>query len=227
MGLSEVQSRRSILDWSADLLALADALEIDRFAVIGLSAGAPYAAACGTSLGDRVSTIGLVSGVSPLEAPGAMDGMLSTNRIGYAVGRRMPWPLWRRVFALYYGDVPAHPEKLVDLDEEEASADQAVLVDSGVRPILLHTFAEAFRQGAAGPARDAWLLTRPWGFALEHVAVPVHLWQGEADVVVTPAMARHMARHLPQCQARFLPGEGHLLWVTHWEEILATVADAT
>src|SRR5438067_1134403 len=46
MGLSAFQPRRMLLDWPEDVVQLADALGLDRFAVVGNSAGGPYAAAC-------------------------------------------------------------------------------------------------------------------------------------------------------------------------------------
>jgi len=46
MGLSTFQPGRRMLDWPADVAALADALGIGRFAVGGVSGGGPYAAVC-------------------------------------------------------------------------------------------------------------------------------------------------------------------------------------
>ena len=223
MGGSSFRPGRRILDWPADLLELADALRIERFAVAGISGGGPYAAACGYVLADRLEAVGIISGVGPLDAPGALTGMLSANRMGYSVGRWMPWPLWRAIFGQYYGDISRHPERLARVDEQEPEADRNLFSTPGVREIFIENFAAAFRQGTTGVARDGWLLARPWGFDLQAIRAPVYLWQGESDVVVTPAMARCMAERIPGCTARFLTGEGHLLWVTHWREILSAL----
>jgi len=52
--------------------------------------------------------------------------------------------------------------------------------------------SEAFRQGHRGTALAVVLLGRPWGFDLQDVVVPVLLLRGEADMLVPPAMGRHM-----------------------------------
>jgi pimeloyl-ACP methyl ester carboxylesterase len=64
------------------------------------------------------------------------------------------------------------------------------------------------------------LLGRPWGFELRDISTPVNLWQGESDVLVPPAMARHMCAQLPDCRACYFPGEGHLLVIDHMAEII-------
>jgi pimeloyl-ACP methyl ester carboxylesterase len=46
MGFSDFQRGRTFVDWSADVVEVADALQLDRFAVLGISGGGPYAAAC-------------------------------------------------------------------------------------------------------------------------------------------------------------------------------------
>ena len=50
MGLSTYQPGRRLLDWPADVTHLTDALGIGRFAVMGWSAGGPYAAACAAKM---------------------------------------------------------------------------------------------------------------------------------------------------------------------------------
>jgi pimeloyl-ACP methyl ester carboxylesterase len=43
MGLSVFQPRRTLVDWPADVVELASALGLDRFAVLGISGGARVA----------------------------------------------------------------------------------------------------------------------------------------------------------------------------------------
>lgn len=48
----------------------------------------------------------------------------------------------------------------------------------------------------------------------------MHLWQGEEDPSVPPAMGRYLARTIPNCEATFLPDAGHLWIVDHVGEVL-------
>ena len=71
------QPGRTLLDFAADLDRLADALGLDRFAVLGVSAGGPYAVACAHRLPDRVTAAAAVSSLSPLCAPAEVPGLPS------------------------------------------------------------------------------------------------------------------------------------------------------
>jgi len=55
MGLSTYQHGRRLTDWPADVAQLTDALGIERFAVMGWSAGGPYAAVCAAKMDGRVT----------------------------------------------------------------------------------------------------------------------------------------------------------------------------
>ncbi|MCP4936236.1 MAG: alpha/beta hydrolase, partial [bacterium] len=74
-GLSDFTRHRKIADWSEDVVALADALKIERFAVLGISGGGPYAAACAFGIRERLVKVGIVCGMGPPNAPGVADGV--------------------------------------------------------------------------------------------------------------------------------------------------------
>ena len=65
-GGSSPSPHRSMADWPREVAALADHLNIDRFAVMGLSSGGPYVAACAALLGDRVVAAAAVAGVTDM-----------------------------------------------------------------------------------------------------------------------------------------------------------------
>jgi pimeloyl-ACP methyl ester carboxylesterase len=68
------------------------------------------------------------------------------------------------------------------------------------------------------------LYLRRWGFDPADVHTPVRLWHGDEDATLAAPMGRHLAATLPNCDATFVPGEGHMLCLTRWSEILAAFA---
>ena len=69
MGLSDYQPRRTLVDWPDDVGQVAAALGLDRFAVLGISGGGPYAAACAWKLSERLTGAGIVSSLAPSTPP--------------------------------------------------------------------------------------------------------------------------------------------------------------
>lgn len=219
-GLSDFQPHRTILDWPRDVEEVADMLGLDRFSVLGSSGGGPYALACAHEIPERITRVGVISGVGPYNAPGATRGMRWQNRVGFQLGARFP-PLARLIMWSMGRQVRRRPERTLDAIAQAMSrADAEIAGRPEVRRILAAVIAEAFRQGSRGAALDVVLLGRPWGFRLDGIKPVVFLWQGEADVLVPPAMGRHLAAQIPNCHATFFPGEGHLLVVGHMSEIV-------
>ena len=55
IGRSDVLRSRTFGDWPADVVALADTIGVERFAVLGWSSGGPYAAACAALIPGRLT----------------------------------------------------------------------------------------------------------------------------------------------------------------------------
>lgn len=91
-GQSTAQPGRTPLDRPRDVAALADELGWQHLAVAGISGGGPHALACGRTMPERVTAVGVISGVAPFW-PGAVRGMLATTRQGFWLARWAPWLL--------------------------------------------------------------------------------------------------------------------------------------
>jgi len=101
-------------------------------------------------------------------------------------------------------------------------ADQAVARRPEIREQLMLAAQDAFRQGAEGIYEDAVAIARPWGFELEDVHVPIHLWHGTEDTTWAPSVAEAVERRLPRVTSTFVEGAGHLLYLDRWADILAS-----
>jgi pimeloyl-ACP methyl ester carboxylesterase len=225
-GRSDFHTGWGMLDWADDVAALADALGLARFAVIGVSGGGPYAAACAYRWPARVSALGLLSSVAPQTVDRAGAAQLAADDTGLeartVAARTLAWPeywAWRKEVE---HSVPPNGEQV----ELEWVAGLPARVAPETRECLRRTIKEAHRQGMEGLGYDGWLLRRPWGFRLEEIAVPAYVWQGEQDETVPLRDAQYLAQVIPGCRAVYFPEEDHLIPPHYWEEILTTlVAD--
>ncbi len=227
IGLSDFQPKRRIVDWPRDVCQLADQLGIDGFAVIGASGGGPYAVVCARALPDRVTYAVLLAGAGPLRAPNAMNGMSPQNRVLFSIARGAP-PLGDLVILALARTAGDRERFMSQIIRSSSPPDRRTLDQRPeIVEALYDSFVEAFKQGSRGARRELRLYARPWRFRLDKITVPVFLWQGEKDANVPPAMARYMARKIPNSQVTFLPGDGHIGCIAnHLDEVFEAVLSA-
>jgi pimeloyl-ACP methyl ester carboxylesterase len=225
MGRSDFQPGRRIVDWPNDVLALATALDLDTFAVLGSSGGAPYAAACGALIPNRIRVIGLLGGVAPVDAPGVFAAMSAPLRVMVRLGRFAPAVL-RGLFRLNLRMMRGGGQRGSDrMAASFPEPDRSLLQRPDIRDGFMACFQESCRQGPRGPVWDVGLMARPWGFNIAAIKVPVVLWQGERDRNVPAAHGRYLAGAISTCRATFYPDEAHLsLPLNHQREILSALA---
>jgi len=226
-GLSDYQPARRITDWPRDVLGLADGLALERFAVLGISGGAPYAIACAAALADRITAVGIVGGLARVDIAANSARMNPFARFSFALARRAPHlsQLFNRALAPALRDSPRWMLRL--LSAKLPPPDRKVLADAGTFAIFADAFREGFRQGGRGAALDLTLLAQPWETAPESIRAPCHVWHGEQDTTVPVEMGRWLARSVPGCRASFFPEDGHFsLPVNRIDEILRALAPA-
>lgn len=221
-GLSDFKPGRTIFEWPDDVVNIADALGISRFATLGVSGGGPYAAACALRIPERLTAVGIVCGLGPLDSSDGTDRMNRKNRLFFFLGRRLPWlaklSLWRVAH-----QARRNPEEILGrMISALPDPDKAVLARPEVKTAIKDNVVEAFRSGSRGATCELLLHSRPWGFLLKDIVTRVNLWHGEQDGSVPPTMGQYLARTIPNCRAIFHPGEGHFsLAINHMEEILS------
>ena len=181
MGRSDFQPGRQVVDWPSDILELATALKLEKFAVLGASAGAPYAAACAALIPDRVLAIGLVCGVAPLDAPEVLASVRRPMLMTWRLARFAPG-LVRGWLGLVARGIQSGGTFWIDrVAASFPEPDRSLFRHSEYRDYFTALLCEAFRAGTRGPVWDIGLLARPWGIDLASINVPVLLWHGERE----------------------------------------------
>jgi pimeloyl-ACP methyl ester carboxylesterase len=223
-GYSSYHPKRRLADAATDVACLAEHLGIERFGILGYSGGGPYAAACARLLPDRVRVAGLVSCVGLLAESGSEAAMMGLNRLITRLARlsqRAVYPAF--AFSTWY--CRRWPERsLASAPRQLPRCDLEVLNQPDIRAATIREFQRSTNSTAAAAAQDFALYSRDWGFRLEDIVVPVHLWQGDADRNVPAAHARLLARRVPKAQLHEYPGEGHMLIYERLEDILRTLS---
>jgi pimeloyl-ACP methyl ester carboxylesterase len=219
-GLSDFQPGRRLLDWPGDIVQLADALGLGRFAVFGMSGGGPHAAACAYALPGRVSALGLVSSPGPAwDRPELRYSLPPHRQPLIEVAARDPDEAGRQLL----DDCRRELEDLAARPDDDAGWEVTAspIVNARFRASLFETLA----RGPEGYAHDLFLLfVTPWGFRPEEISVPTLIWHGDRDLAVPLGVGEFFDRTIPRSSLHVLPGEGHLLLWSHAEEILTSLA---
>lgn len=138
-GGSDRHPGRRVADAARDAAAVADALGIERFAVVGRSGGAPHALACAALLPERVRAAAALVSIAPRDADGLdwFAGMTPFNVREYGLAAESP-ELLDADLAARAAAIRQDPERLVeDLRAELSDHDLPVVSDPAVRATLL------------------------------------------------------------------------------------------
>jgi len=206
-----------------DIVAeFADKLGLNRFPVMGISSGGKFVAACAWKIPQRLTTATIVSGTAPFDLPGVKESLSKQDQQVYGMADKMPW-LFRLMLWKIARDARKDPASILSLFTELSEVDKAVLARPNVTRAFGQMVVEAFRQGTRGAALDWTLEARPWGFSLQEIKMPVNIWHGEDDKVLSIEQARIQAKVIPDARVKFYPNEGHTLFVNRLDELLSTV----
>jgi pimeloyl-ACP methyl ester carboxylesterase len=223
-GVSTNLPGRSVSDAAANAQAIADALDIERFATVGVSGGGPHALATAARLPDRVSKVCVSVGLGPVEHPDfdARAGMPLETLEEIDAAQAGP-----EVLRAY---VERHSNPSTGLDpwiEQLPPSDQEVLARPSVRAVEEAVALEWQRASIEGWVEDSLaFFTRPWGFGVPDVPQPTLLLYGEADVLVPLAHGRALSRLIPESHLLTIPNGGH--WLLDYEaDALRWLVDRT
>ena len=207
---SAFQPDRKLIDWPPFLNEIADQLGIDRFRILAISGGAPYAYVTGWTIPERVEKIAVVSGAPPLDKLSDLDGLLPIHRQMLRLRQSSPRLLkalfhLARPFVALRMPIRVRPLLLKFLQPCDAN----VLRESRAFDVCFDSARHAWRSSARGVMTDAEIYATPWGFPLEEVRVPVAIWHGTKDRTFAHRLARTVAERLPNCELHLVDGAGH------------------
>ncbi len=215
-----------LCDWAVDVAAVADHFGQDRFMVVGLSGGGPYALACAHELGDRIVAVGLVGSLVPTAGQEATaGGIVALSRQFNWLLRRFRRPLGLGMWGFVRAAQPLAHVCIQGFARLMPEGDRQVLADPAVEAMFVDDIINGGTSQFQAFVNDFILIGQPWGFRLAGVTVPVRWWHGDADPFVPLDQAQRAAAFLPDVELTVRPGESHLGDFAAADDVLATLAD--
>ncbi|WAZ21428.1 alpha/beta hydrolase [Streptomyces cinnabarinus] len=203
---------RDIASAAGDVAAVADALGIDRFAVLGHSGGGPHALACGALLPDRVLAVAAVAGLAPFTAEG-LDWFTGMSNSGVASLRAAA--KGRTAKEAHEATAEYDPEMFTPADHTALLAEWSWFGE---------VVGPALEPGPAALIDDDLAYTSPWGFAPARITAPLLLLHGEQDRVVPSAHSQWLADQCPTAELWLKPEDGHISVLDAGESALEWLA---
>jgi pimeloyl-ACP methyl ester carboxylesterase len=211
-GDSTRQEGRDIADVAADAAAVLDSIGADRAYALGWSGGGPHAMATAALLPERIVAAATMGGVAPYPAEGIdwLTGMGPENVEEFGASLESPealsafldpiWPVYNKVTGQEVAE--AFGDLIDDVDRGSLTGQFADEVAASIR--------DGLRTGNWGWFDDDMAFSRPWGFELEPMRVPVHIWQGGHDRMVPYAHGEWLAAQVGSACSHLHPEHGHL-----------------
>ena len=189
---------RDVASAAADVAGIADALGIDRFAVMGHSGGGPHALACAALLPGRVLAVVSGSGLAPRDAEGLdwLAGMTEGGKDNMRAAQQ-----GKEALAAYQASAEWDPSVFTAADHAALAGDWSWLMT-------------VVRKAGAGPddgaLDDDLAYNAPWGFDPARITVPALILHGGEDRMVPASHGEWLAAHIPGAELWLRPGDGHL-----------------
>lgn len=222
----------SLAGCGRDAVEVAAALDADEFAVLGISFGAPFAAATAVMAGDRVTALGIVVGMGPWRELEPMDDPeLAKEREILELddkGRtEEALTAYRGLAATWFDDLrrKESDEELMQAFDAMTSPDDGTpgedLEDLG--PEMRIRFARDIRESLTsydGIGHDNIAAGRTWDIDLTTVRQPTFLWYGELDRLLSIDHAHWWQTQIPHAQLTIREGRGHGgAFLRHWADM--------
>jgi pimeloyl-ACP methyl ester carboxylesterase len=211
-GRSQRLPGRDVAACVDDVHALADELELERFAIWGISGGGPHALACAALCDERLVAVASLASVAPWQADGLdwLAGMGEENHVEF--GKALEGESALRPY------LEVERESLVGADIAQMIESAATLLGDEDRAALhgpagdylLEWGGYGLGSGVDGWVDDDLAFGRPWGFDLAQIERPVLVVHGDDDRFVPSSHGRWLAERIPGVEAWLQSSDGHL-----------------
>lgn len=223
MGESDFQPNREFSDWPKDVVFLADALKVEKFSILGISGGSPYAAVCAAKIPHRLSTVVIASGTWRID-PDVVKAIGFPMNMMWQVAMRMPFLLTfvMKMMVKFMSQTPKENSEQNSPPPNNIlpAVDQAVMAQPERFAVYQQTLMETVKHCVKGAAWDIRMNVREWDFDPTEIQIPIVLFHGELDKNVPLTIVQQTVEKLPDAHLVTCPEDGHIsTYINHFDEI--------
>lgn len=211
---------RRVVDWPNDLIQLVDHLGLKSFSVLGYSAGTAYALAVAAAMPGRIKSVHLVAAAPPITDLEDLRAYSPVFRMVLFISQYTPGllPALMRVMVKdIRKNVYQYLEKIFAGAPEQ---DLEILANPRLRANIAAGLRASVQRSENEIALEVMLTAADWEVDLNKISMPVNIWYGEKDPLVSPLAAKKLAKLLPDAKLTLVPSAGHYLLYSHWQDIL-------
>ena len=225
IGNSDPQPGRHLRDWPPILEEVAAQLGFERFLVMGVSGGGPYAIAAASMLPERVRAASVICGAPPLDEFPDRSALMFPYRVLLKLRPAAPvvmkalLPFCRWVTSKKPDEAP-----LKWFFRWVSPVDRAALETHEDLQVVIGSFTESLNQGGMPLIHDADIYLDEWRIDYGDITTPIEFWHGGLDHNLPIAMAREIASRIPHAKGHWLDAEGHYsLPINHTRDIVTSL----
>ncbi|HKX99935.1 MAG TPA: alpha/beta hydrolase [Steroidobacteraceae bacterium] len=208
-GASTPWPGRSIGDWAADALEVADQLGVDSFATVGISTGGAHALAVAAK-SRRVMGVVACCAVTDMRWAEGRAMMPLPSQIWDAPDREAAHAIVAQQLGSH-GEMTRLGSPIIPL----ADSDKRFFEESGWARSWDSFIPEMFAQGLYGYVDDRLADGRGWvSFDVRKIACPVAVLHGTHDTFIPIAQARHTQSLIPGSRLQLCDALGHFSILT-------------
>lgn len=227
-GLSSPHRDGTVGSFADDAVALADHLGVERWRLLGWSAGSTFALAVAARHPDRVEAVAVAAGLVPFDAfadPAVLEGADAGRRMMAELGAELGAPGFAQAVAPMLAPWPCDEALALEHVLEGSDPFRRAELESvpGALEAMAAGLVDAVRAGPEGIVRDLELQVKAPDVSWDGVTCPVDLFYGERDTTAPPAFGTWWAQHLSRAELTVVEGAGHLVALTAWDLILSTL----
>jgi pimeloyl-ACP methyl ester carboxylesterase len=198
-----------------------------RYVALGWSGGGPRSLASAALDNDCIGAVAVAS-IAPADVDfDWTDGMGPENVAEFALAKEGGAP--------YEEYMAAAGEEIAKIDADTLydvlgglfpDVDRAALADDADRQTFVESMTYGFANGWRGYFDDNVAMIGPWGFDVSSIDKPVHLFYGDADLMVPPTHGAWLTGNIPRVVVHHRPNEGHVSIVSeHFDELAEVLTD--